>query len=337
MKSIPNLWNHSEIQIVTDGYDWVIYEVSKSIGQALEQTGLTQAQVRPFFHFSSAKILHFNSVAVPKKFPHNKVLMTWYHVNADDPRLQKMREVAERIDVLHTTAQTTKETLMAHGFPENKIRVLPVGIDLNLFSPASPAQREQTRASFGISPEAFVIGSFQKDGEGWGAGMNPKWIKGPDVFCDVIERLAKEIPVHVLLSGPSRGYVKDRLTRASIPFTHKFLNAYKDVNTLYQALDAYLISSRVEGVPMALLEAWATGTPLISTRVGMVKDVAIDGKTALLARIEDRDKLTKHLLQVHDSQTLRDQLISQGLPQAQRHAWNTLINRYWEELYFPLL
>lgn len=337
VKSVPNLWNPSEIQIVTDGYDWVIHEVSKSIAQALKQAGVARAQVSPFFHFSSANVLHFNSVAVPKKFPRNKVLMTWYHVNADDPRLQKMQEVAQRIDLLHTTAQTTKETLVAHGFPASKIRVLPIGIDQTIFSPASSAQREQTRSSLGISPEAFVVGSFQKDGDGWGAGMNPKWIKGPDVFCDVIERVSKEIPVHVLLSGPSRGYVKDRLSKAGVPFTHKFLNAYKDVNTLYQTLDAYLISSRLEGVPMALLEAWATGTPLVSTQVGMVKDVAVDGQTALLAEIEDRDKLTEHLLQIYKNPGLRDQLISQGLACVQDYRWDTLIRRYWEELYLPLL
>lgn len=337
VKSVPNLWSHAEVQIITDGYDWVIHEVSKSLAQALASQQLARAQVSPFFHFSSAQVLHFNSVAVPKKFSRNKVLMTWYHVNADDPRLQKMQEVAERIDLLHTTAQTTKETLVAHGFPASKIHVLPVGIDPTIFSPASSQQREQARSRFGISPKTFVIGSFQKDGDGWEAGMNPKWIKGPDVFCDVVERLAKEVPVHVLLSGPSRGYVKGRLTRAGVPFTHTFLDAYKDVNTLYQALDAYLISSRVEGVPMALLEAWATGTPLTSTRVGMVKDVAVDGQTALLAQIEDRDKLTEHLLQIYKNLDLRNQLISQGLACVQDYRWDVLIQRYWEELYLPLL
>ncbi|MCR4313753.1 MAG: glycosyltransferase family 4 protein [Candidatus Uhrbacteria bacterium] len=337
VKSLPNLWSPAQIQIVTDGYDWVIHEVSHSIAQSLEQAGVAQAKVSPYVHFSSAKVLHFNSVAVPKKFSRNKVLMTWYHVNADDPRLQNMQEVAGRIDLLHTTAQTTKEILVAHGFPQEKIRVLPMGIDLRLFSPGSPTSRAQTRASLGIPPQAFVVGSFQKDGDGWGTGMHPKWMKGPDVFCDVLERLAKEVPVHVLLSGPSRGYVKDRLSRAGVPFTHKFLDAYKEVNTLYQALDAYLISSRVEGVPMALLEAWATGTPIVSTRVGMVKDVAMDGQTALLAQIEDRDKLTEHLMQIYDNRALRDQLISQGLAQAKCHGWDVLIKKYWEELYLPLL
>ena len=157
------------------------------------------------------------------------------------------------------------------------------------------------------------------------------------MFCDVIERLAKDLPVHVLLSGPSRGYVKARLTKANVPFTHRFLNAYQEVNTLYQALDVYLISSRTEGVPLALLESWATGTPLVSTRVGMVADVAKDDKTALLADIEDRDKLTFAIRRLFENPTLRQNLITQGLEEVKPYGWEVLIDRYWSELYKPLL
>ncbi|TAL50340.1 glycosyltransferase [Patescibacteria group bacterium] len=336
VRSLPNLFRSEKIQIVTDGHDWVVTEVATSLAKSLSAKNLARAHVSPFFHFFSGKILHFNSIPVPKRF-RNKVIQTWYHINKDDPRLKQMDQVASRIDLLHTTAQTTKTILTQHGFLEEKIRVIPMGIDLKMFTSAPAPERKRIRAGLGISEGAFVIGSFQKDGDGWGAGMNPKWIKGPDVFCDVVERVAKELPIHVLLSGPSRGYVKDRLTRAHVPFTHRFLNDSADVNTLYQALDVYLIASRTEGVPMALLEAWATGIPLVSTRVGMVLDVAVDGQTALLADVEDRDKLTAHLLRLYNDSILRSRLISQGIVQAQNHRWETLINRYWKELYKPLL
>ena len=337
LRSIPNLWKQEDIQIITDGYDWVVSEISKSLSSEIARKGLARVSANPFFHFSRNKLLHFNSVPVPRRYKTNRVLATWYHVNQDDPRLTQMQEVASRIDRLHPTAQKTKQTLIQHGFPEDKIRVVPMGIDLNLFSSSSPETIKRTRESLGIPTEAFVIGSFQKDGDGWGEGMNPKLIKGPDVFCDVIERLAKDLPVHVLLSGPSRGYVKARLTKANVPFTHRFLNAYQEVNTLYQALDVYLISSRTEGVPLALLESWATGTPLVSTRVGMVADVAKDDKTALLADIEDRDKLTFAIRRLFENPTLRQNLITQGLEEVKPYGWEVLIDRYWSELYKPLL
>ena len=74
------------------------------------------------------------------------------------------------------------------------------------FLPATPKERRVARKRFGIRPEEVVIGSFQKDGEGW--GDTPKLIKGPDIFLAAIERLVKDLPVFVLLSGPARSYVR---------------------------------------------------------------------------------------------------------------------------------
>lgn len=337
MKSVPNIWNHDEIHIITDGHDWVVNEVSKSLTKNLMLKKRVRVRVSPFLHFLSGKIIHYNAVSVPNKLQKNKVIMTWYHVNKNDPRLKRIKQIASRVDLLHTTAESTKAILIQHGFPQEKIRVIPMGIDLEVFTPASTEERKKTRASLGIPPNTFVIGSFQKDGDGWSDGMNPKWIKGPDVFCDVVERLAKHMKIHVLLSGPARGYVKDRLMRASIPFTHHFVKEYKEINTLYQALDVYLIASRIEGVPMALLESWATGTPLVSTRVGMVSDVAIDQETALLADVEDRDKLTAHILQIYKDPSLRNRLVKNASEEVQNYDWKILIDRYWNELYKHLL
>ena len=66
-----------------------------------------------------------------------------------------------------------------------------------------------------------VIGSFQKDGIGWSEDFSPKYVRGSDVFCDVVELIAKKYPVFVLLTGPAREYVKSRLTNSNIRFHHE--------------------------------------------------------------------------------------------------------------------
>lgn len=105
----------------------------------------------------------------------------------------------------------------------------------------------------------------------------------------------------------------------------------------YCACDLYLIASRIEGIPMALLESWATGTPLVSTRVGMVADVAIHGKNALLAEVDDRDKLAENITRILENEPLKNQLMAQGLETVQQYDWSVLVNTYWNELYSPLL
>lgn len=334
---LSNLWDSHTIHIITDGYDWVIHEVSKSLTDALNRQALANASFGSSFHLMHHKLLHFNAVRVPRRYKTNKVLMTWYHINENDPRLHRLEKTAACIDLLHTTAKTTEATLIAHGFPKEKIRVVPMGIDVSLFTPQTEELRTIARQSLGIPHGTFVIGSFQKDGDGWGEGLNPKRIKGPDVFCDVMEQIAAHYPIHILLSGPSRGYVKERLHRAGIPFTHRYLERYQDVNNLYHALDVYLIASRKEGVPLALLESWATKIPLVSTRVGMVTDVALDRQTALLADIEDRDKLTAAISDIFENRSTAQRMAERALQEVVLYDWNKLINRYWEELYKPLL
>ena len=68
---------------------------------------------------------------------------------------------------------------------------------------------------------AFVVGSFQKDGVGWGEGLEPKLIKGPDVLVAALEQVHAEAPgLVVLLTGPARGYVRQELDRLGIPYRH---------------------------------------------------------------------------------------------------------------------
>ena len=323
--------------MIHDGYNWVIKEISKQLADNINKHNYAKATTSESYNFIFKKILHFNSVTIPRKFNTNKTIMTWYHVVKNDPRLTQLEEISSRIDKLHTSANITKNTLINHGFPEDKIVVLPMGIDLKMFTQSTQKDKTRQREFLNIPQNKFVIGSFQKDGNGWEKGMEPKLIKGPDIFCDTVEQVAKNYPVHILLSGPARGYVKARLEQAKISFTHTLVANYSDMNLLYQACDAYLISSRNEGIPMALLETWATGTPLVSTRVGMVADVAINGHNALIADINDSDTLVASLIKLIEDETLKNQLISNSQITIQQFSWDVLTEKYWKELYSPLL
>ena len=68
-----------------------------------------------------------------------------------------------------------------------------------------------------------MICSFQKDGIGWGEGLEPKLIKGPDIFVETMRNLkAAGLPVVAMLTGPARGYVKLMLDKYNVPFIHNY-------------------------------------------------------------------------------------------------------------------
>jgi glycosyltransferase involved in cell wall biosynthesis len=236
-----------------------------------------------------------------------------------------------------TACKMMQVRLQSWGIPSAKISCLPLGIDLKRFYPAVKNEREKIRHELNISPDSICIGSFQKDGDGWGEGLVPKLIKGPDIFLEVLDRLKSQFPIVVLLSGPARGYAKQGLKKLGIPFRHVIVKHYPDICHLYHALDLYLVTSREEGGPLAVLEALATGTPILSSEVGLAPDVIQHEWNGFLAGVEDIDSLVEFASLLIDSASLRSLFQQNGLQSIQAYDWPRIASRYYEEVYLPLI
>jgi Glycosyltransferase len=156
----------------------------------------------------------------------------------------------------------------------------------------------------------LVIGSFQKDGNGWGKGLTPKLIKGPDIFINTLKVLNNEInDLYVLLTGPARGYVKKELNKAGIPYSHFYNKTYSNISKFYHALDLYMITSREEGGPRAVLESMASGVPLVTTRVGQAMDIVQNGKNGWMVDSEDIEGLSFWAKYVRDNKNNLDNIL----------------------------
>jgi len=131
----------------------------------------------------------------------------------------------------------------------------------------------KARKELGLPKSSFIIGSFQRDTEG-NSGL-PKLEKGPDILCEVIQKLSENISkhVHVLLGGWRRSYVTSELERMNISYTLSELASIEDLRKMYAACSLYIVSSRHEGGPQAILEAASMKTPIISRDVGIASDV----------------------------------------------------------------
>jgi glycosyltransferase involved in cell wall biosynthesis len=130
--------------------------------------------------------------------------------------------------------------------------------------------KKSLRVKHNIPENALIIGSFQKDTEGKGY-HKPKLSKGPDIFIDIIKDLKKtnNRDLFVVLTGWRRAYIINKLNELKINYVYHELVDTTVLNELYNCLDLYIVSSRVEGGPRAILEASAAKTPIISTNVGI--------------------------------------------------------------------
>jgi glycosyltransferase involved in cell wall biosynthesis len=237
------------------------------------------------------------------------------------------------VDLWHTSCSITQDKLIGFGVPGEKITVIPLGVNLNVFGAPTPQQKENVRSKLGIPEKKIVVGSFQKDGNGWGEGLEPKMIKGPDILCDVLEKLSRQYDLFVVLTGPARGYVKRRLENSGIPYSHHFLNDPNELAAYYKALDIYIATGRCEGGPKSLVESLASGVPLVSTRVGMAPDIIVDGENGFLCDVDDVDQIVQKSGVVLEDQKTKEGVIANGLITARRYDWSIIAQQYENCLY----
>ncbi len=208
--------------------------------------------------------------------------------------------IKDRFSKIQVSHEAMLKSLLDFGFSPTQVCKIPIAVNDNSFRRWSKNIRTESRIKYGVPENAFVIGSFQKDGVGWGEGNEPKMIKGPDVFLQAMERLNEKIPnLFVLLSGPSRGYVKNGLNALGIPFVHHFFKDPAELFRLYECLDLYVVASRDEGGPKAILESMVSEIPLISTKVGQAVDLIRDTENAFMVDVEDVDAIVDRSFQIY--------------------------------------
>jgi glycosyltransferase involved in cell wall biosynthesis len=340
-----NLFSNKKLILISESANWVIKSECINIKNIMDKIGLINSQISLTPYGLRNKIIHFtsentligeNGIKHHKKT--NKFVFTWFHIsNADKYRLRFIPELNDRVDFVHTACAITKEKLIANGLREEKIALIPLGVDLNIFKPITQEEKILLRKKLGLPTDKIIIGSFQKDGNGWGKGLEPKLIKGPDIFCDVIKKLSEKFNIHIMLTGPARGYVKKHLRKENIPYSHIYFEDYYEIAKYYQVLDLYLICSREEGGPKALLESMACGIPLVSTRVGMVPDVLKDGTDGFIAEIENTDEIINKTEQTISNNELREKFIKNSLEKIQDYAIEKITRKYYDQIYSKLI
>ena len=155
-----------------------------------------------------------------------------------------------------------------------------------------PVDRLEARSRLKIGQDDFIIGSFQRDTEGSDL-VSPKLEKGPDIFCDVVERISRARTVSVLLGGWRREYVINRLRKAGIKHDFRELPPQEVIRDMYASCDLYLCTSRIEGGPQCILEAASMQVPIFTTPVGIAKDILHE------SQIIDPARWTPPLLEDH--------------------------------------
>lgn len=191
--------------------------------------------------------------------------------------------LSDRIIAISPAIQSDLLETYRIGRP-SQYRVVPLGFDLSPFAAIDATTRASARRELNLPPDAAVVGTVGR----------LTAIKQHTLFLDTIKRVAASHPnVVALIAGD--GELRNELIRHAESLglidRVRMLGWRRDLATIYAATDVFLLTSRNEGTPVALIEAMASGVPGVSTDVGGVKDVIGGDDSGRTAPFGDADGL----------------------------------------------
>ena len=249
---------------------------------------------------------------------HGHVFHSYFNPMKTNFFIRTERYLAGLSDSIIAISEVQKKEL-AHDFriaAENKFRVVPLGLDLDVFAMARDEKRKKFRDEFGIDNDTIAIAIIGR--------LVP--VKNHSMFLRalkyVLSNTSKEVKAFIVGDGDSREQIMREAKELGIAFTTPndtthdkpliFTSWRTDVDVICAGVDIIALTSLNEGTPVSLIEAQAAGVPVVSTRVGGIADVVIEGRTALLSDVNDIQGFSDHLLKLVNDNALRRSFSNEG-------------------------
>jgi glycosyltransferase involved in cell wall biosynthesis len=184
------------------------------------------------------------------------------------------RAGSRRVDGLIAVSEEVADAVAREiAPPPNKLTVIANGVDVARF--ALPGDRGHVRSALGLPQNARLIalvGTFKPQ-------------KGQRQLIEAAETVVPAFPdAHILLLGDGelRAELQARAATSPVAARIHFLGSRADVPELLAACDIFVLPSLWEGLPIALLEAMASGLPSVASAVSGARQVVVDGETGFL-------------------------------------------------------
>ena len=183
------------------------------------------------------------------------------------------------------------------GVHPKHLHLVPNGVDTEKFAPVHP-RMGALRARFGLGVDAPLVGFVGR----------LSWEKGPDVFLRAaLAMCAVRTDVHFVVvgEGPMLGQLESFVQRFELSDHVHFAGMQTAMPQVFAELDVVMSSSRSEAMPLAVMEAMASGLPVVACKAGAVPDLLQHGVTGWLVNEGDYEGLASRALELLDDPRLR--------------------------------
>jgi colanic acid/amylovoran biosynthesis glycosyltransferase len=213
-----------------------------------------------------------------------------------------------------------KQKAVARGFPEQKIVVHYIGIDVDLFRPDSALERQ---------PVLLFVGRL----------VAKKGARDLIQAMATVQRARPDVELVIIGDGPLRGELEAQAAASLTKYRFLGVQTSEQVRQWHQRAQAFCVPSvtsetgETEGLPIAILEAQATGLPLVSTYHAGIPEAVIHGETGLLAPEHEPEALAVEILKVLGNDDLRGRLAAAGRKRVEARFNFRRQNELLEEIY----
>jgi glycosyltransferase involved in cell wall biosynthesis len=293
-------FNHS-LTHTPSAYNFDVYEAHNISGygfpDALKKRGLK----KPFIHVIHGPLAdEYEQGKTSSQSARDRL------ANLNMKRQANMEEaMAKKTDLIVAVSQYSKDKMLRYyNLEASKIRVVPNGVDIEKYQPKPASEEQKRRFGLGTEPCVLFVGS-----------LIPR--KGLPYLVEAAKTVVKEQPnVKFVLvgDGPQKPQLTVAIQTAGLQGNFMFLGKLPEDTLvgIYGCADVFVLPSVQEGQGIVLLEAQASGVPVVAFGVGGVNEAVRNGETGLLIERGDTNALADALLKLLSAKALRNKMGEAG-------------------------
>jgi len=338
--SLNRFGKHEE---VVDGFRVVRSRALANFGGDMPLTPILPFEMRRFeadvihaHEFYNITSLAAYMTATRKRIPFTYTQERYYSVKRGAWRIPYSladRAVMGRVrkNPRYTTAFSTsaKEFLADLGYSEERIKVIPMGVDTKAFHPEVPPV---FRKRLGLDSEPLIL-----------AVARLHRSKGLTHLLNAMRKIAdgvREARLAVVGRGPEEQALKSQVNRLGLQSNVSIITehiTHGEMPGVYASCDVFVMPSIYEPFGSAAVEALATGKPIVATQVGGLRDIVVDEQTGFHVSPGDSNTLSERLTLLLRDHGLRKRMGEEARRRAVKvYDWSIVAEQY-EALYSKLL
>ncbi len=228
------------------------------------------------------------------------------------------QNLAKRSSCIVAISEKQREELaLVHKIaPFEKFAVVPLGFDLTRFQEDYLLKRTSFRKAYNIQEDEVAIGIIGR--------LVP--VKNHALFLQalhvVLEKTTQKVRAFIVGDGEDSEKIRLQAQELGIPYMEDnfdtqtaplcFTSWIKEIDHVNAGMDIVALCSLNEGTPVSLIEAQASGTPIVSTNVGGIENIVLDKRTGLLSDLEDVEQYAENLLTLVENENMRLEMQKYG-------------------------